>query len=321
MDGMSGEDRLQHTLDLGYEVFSRERWAALAQRSDTVLSDDAVRALAAMGEPISIDEVKDVYLPLAQLLVLIARNERDARQKINAFLGEDRVDTPFIIGVAGGVGIGTSKTEKGPPVLLANADEGRTVDLLTTDGFLWPNATLEARGIMDRKGFPESYDQRRLVETVAAVRAGETQVMTPVYSHLSYDVVPGELRSIRQPDILIVEGLNVLQATTTESSPTQSQVSDSFDVSIYVDAAETDVARWFHQRLGTLIRAPNIPGSFFHGLTSLSDVEVTALADQVWEQVNLVNLRKNVAPTRGRANLIVEKGSNHLIERILLRRP
>ena len=263
MNGMSGEDPQEEIVELGYEVFTREQWAALGRRSGAVLSDEALRALAEMDEPISIDEVRGVYLPLTQLLVLMAHNARDARQKIDAFLGANGVDAPFIIGVAGGVAVGKSTTARVLQVLLATADEGRTVDLLTTDGFLWPNATLEARGIMDRKGFPESYDQRRLVETVAAIRAGEKDVATPVYSHLSYDIVPGELRIIRRPDILIVEGLNVLQATTTEDSPTHSQVSDSFDVSIYVDAAETDVARWFHQRLDALIRAPNDPGSYF----------------------------------------------------------
>jgi type I pantothenate kinase len=309
------------TLDLGYEVFTRERWAALAQRSGAVLSEDAVRALSATGESISTEEARDVYLPLMELLSLMAHNKRDAQQEIGAFLGKDRAHTPFIIGIGGGVAVGKSTTARVLRVLLDAAEVGRTVDLLTTDGFLWPNATLEARGIMARKGFPESYDQRRLVETVAAIRAGAKNAATPVYSHLSYDIVPGEFQIIGQPDILIVEGLNVLQTTTTGASPTHGQVSDHLDVSIYVDAAETDVARWFRQRLLALRAAATEPGSFFHGLASLSDDEVTALADQVWEEVNLVNLRENVAPTRGRANLILEKGSNHLVDRILLRRP
>ena len=276
-----------------------------------------MRDLAATGEPISVGEVQDVFLPLAQLLALIAQTTRDAQRRIDDYLGEERVTAPFIIGIAGGVAVGKSTTARVLQVLLRRTG---TTDLLTTDGFLWPNDTLEARGMLDRKGFPESYDQRRLVETLRAVRAGEPEVPTPVYSHLSYDIVPGEFQIIRQPAILIVEGLNVLQASTRGSSPTRG-VSDSFDVSIYVDAAETDVARWFSERLFALRSAANEPGSFFHGLASLSEGEFTALAEHVWNRVNLVNLRQNVAPTRGRADLIVEKGSDHLVDRILLRRP
>ncbi len=173
---------------------------------------------------------------------------------------------------------------------------------------------------MDRKGFPESYDQRRLVEALTAIRAGGQEVATPVYSHVAYDIVPGELQIIRRPDILLVEGLNVLQVSTTGASASHVVVSDFFDVSIYVDAAETDVARWFRERLLVLRSTMNEPGSFFQRLASLSDEEVTTLAEQVWDQVNLVNLRENVAPTRGRADLIVEKGSDHLVDRVLIRR-
>ena len=276
--------------------------------------------MAATGEPISVQEVVDIYLPLAELLTLIAETRRDAQRRIGAFLGEDRARVPFIIGIAGGVAVGKSTTARLLQTLLRNGNGRRCVELLTTDGFLFPNAHLEARGLMSRKGFPESYDQRRLIDALAAIRAGDQEVATPVYSHLSYDIVPDEFQIIRRPDFLIVEGLNVLQVTTRRVSPGHVVVSDFFDVSIYVDAAETDVARWFSERLLALRSVLNEPGSFFHRLASLSDGDVSALAAHVWDQVNVVNLRENIAPTRGRAHLIMEKGSDHLVQRILLRR-
>ncbi len=313
---MSAEDNPEGR-DPGYEVFSRERWTALARRSGAVVSDAEMRALAAIGEAISMEEVTDIYFPLAQLLTLIAQNKHEAQRRIDDYLGQKAVTAPFIVGIAGGVAVGKSTTAKVLQALLSRAG---TTDLLTTDGFLWPNATLEARGILDRKGFPESYDQRRLVEALAAIRAGDEEVATPVYSHLSYDVVPGKLKIIRKPEILIVEGLNVLQASTKGSSPTHGEVSDYLDVSIYVDAAETDVALWFTERLSALRAEGDTPGSFFHRLASMSEGEFAVLAGQVWKQVNLVNWRENVAPTRGRAHLIVEKGRTHRVDRLLLRR-
>jgi type I pantothenate kinase len=314
------ESPVETPADAGFEVFTRPRWAALAHRSGNTPSDVEVRQLAATGEPISVQEVVDIYLPLAELLTLIAETRRDTQRRIGAFLGEDRGRVPFIIGIAGGVAVGKSTTARLLQALLRNGDAPRSVELLTTDGFLFPNAILEGRGIMSRKGFPESYDQRRLIDALAAIRAGDKEVATPVYSHLSYDIVPGELQIIRRPDILIVEGLNVLQVTTRGVSPGHVVVSDFFDVSIYVDAAETDVARWFRERLLALRSVLNEPGSFFHRFAALSDEDVSALAAQVWDQVNLVNLRENIAPTRSRAHLIVEKGSDHLVQRVLLRR-
>jgi type I pantothenate kinase len=311
---------LEATADAGFEIFTRARWAGLAQRCGSALSDAEVRQLAATGEPISIQEVVDIYVPLAELLTLIADTKRSAQQRIGAFLGDDRGTVPFIIGIAGGVAVGKSTTARLLQALLGKGDESRPVELLTTDGFLFPNATLESRGIMGRKGFPESYDQRRLIDALGAIRSGDRDVATPVYSHLSYDIVPDEVQIIDRPDILIVEGLNVLQVSTKGASPAPVVVSDFFDLSIYVDAAETDVARWFKERLLALRSVLNEPGSFFHRFASLSDEDVSALAEQVWNQVNLVNLRENIAPTRGRAQLIVEKGSAHLVDRILLRR-
>ncbi len=314
---MSAEGRPERTLPVGYEIFTRERWTALARRSGALLSDSERQDLAVTAELISLDEVADVYLPLAQLLALTIRNRHEGQRKIDDYLGLDRATGPFIIGIAGGVAVGKSTTARVLQVLLRRMG---TTDLLTTDGFLWPNAMLEAWGILDRKGFPESYDQVRLVEALSAIRAGQHDVAAPVYSHLSYDIVPGEFQIIRQPDILILEGLNVLQASTNGTSPTYGEVSDYLDASVYVDAAETDVALWFSERLSALRSAPNEPDSFFHRLASLSDSDFAALAEQVWKQVNLVNLRENIAPTRGRAHLIIEKGGDHCVDRVLLRR-
>ncbi len=311
----------QSEIDDGFEVFTRPRWAALAQRLGSISSDEGMRQLAGgIEEPISVQEVVDIYLPLAGFLTLLAEIRDDARRKIGAYFGKDRVSVPFIVGIAGGVAVGKSTTARILQELLRGGDEQRSVELLTTDSFLFPNAILEERGIVSRKGFPESYDQRRLTDSLTAIRSGEPEVATPVYSHLSYDIVPEYHHIVRQPDILIVEGLNVLQLTTSGNSPSQVVPSDFFDVSIYVDAAETDVAEWFRERLLALRSARNAPGSFFQRFASLSDDEFAALAHQVWTHVNLVNLRENIAPTRARAHLILEKGGDHLVERVLLRR-
>lgn len=309
-------------VDLGFEEFSRERWAAMAHRSDHTLSLADTRRLVATGDPVSLDEVVEIYLPLAQLLEVIARKKREALRDIGTFLDVDRITgAPFIIGIAGGVAVGKSTTARVLQALLRENGGGATVDLLTTDGFLYPNATLAARGLMGRKGFPESYDQRALIGVLAAIRSGATQVKAPIYSHVAYDIVPGE-QVLRHPDIVIVEGLNVLQVSTKGASPDHVVVSDFFDFSIYVDAAESDVAQWFRDRLlslrSTVLREPD---SFFHRFTAMSDEEVSDIAQQVWDDVNLVNLRENVAPTRGRADLIMEKNSQHLVERILLKLP
>jgi type I pantothenate kinase len=311
------DSQIASPADAGFEVFTRSRWAALGQRSTGAPPTAELHHLVATGEPISSEEVVDIYLPLAELLVVLADTRRDAQRRVDAFLDGSRGRIPFIIGIAGGVAVGKSTTARLLQVLLAHE---RSVELLTTDGFLFPNATLEARDIMHHKGFPESYDQRRLIGALAAIRAGEEEVATPVYSHLSYDIVPDEFQVIRRPDILIVEGLNVLQVPERGSAPADVVVSDFFDFSIYVDAAETDVAVWFRERLLALRSVLSEPGSFFHQMASLSDEEVTALGAQVWDQVNLVNLRENIAPTRSRADLILEKGRDHLVQRILLRR-
>jgi type I pantothenate kinase len=308
--------------EAGFETFDRGQWAALAGADGRSLSEAEAKLLAATGEQISADEIAQIYLPLAQFVALLALTKRAAHQRMAAFLVRQTATGPFIIAIAGGVAVGKSTTARVLQALLRRGDDHPSVDLLTTDGFLYPNATLEARGLMGRKGFPESYDQRRLVGALAALRAGVGEVATPVYSHLAYDIVPDEMQVLRRPDIVIVEGLNVLQVHSKGAPAHHTVVSDFFDFSIYVDAAEDDVARWYHQRLVALRRTVLLePDSYFHRFASLSDEEFSILAQRVWAEVNLVNLHENVAPTRGRAHLVLEKDGAHRVERILLRRP
>jgi type I pantothenate kinase len=304
----------------GPEPFSRERWAALSDGTLADLSAPEVERLVATGEPVSLDEVRDIFVPLADLLTLLAETTRIGRTRIDRFLARTPSATPFIVGIAGSVAVGKSTTARLLQALLHHGPGHPVVDLLTTDGFLYPNAELERRGIMDRKGFPESYDQRALLSALAALRRGDPNVEVPVYSHMAYDVVPDQIQVLRRPAILIVEGLNVLQVNTQGSPPERSVVSDYFDFSIYVDADEADIARWFGERLVALRSTVlSEPEAYFHRLAALSPAELAAVADHIWSEINLVNLRENIAPTRGRAHLILEKDGDHRVRRILLR--
>ncbi len=305
----------------GFETLSRAEWSALGQRTGNPLSIEETERLAATGEPVTPEEVAEVYLPLAELLSKLAAAKRETSQMVATFLGSEPPQTPFIIGIAGGVAVGKSTTARVLQALLRQSEGEAEVELLTTDGFLYPNAILEARDIMGRKGFPESYDQRSLLQALAAIRAGEPEVMTPVYSHMAYDVLEGETQMFRRPRIVIVEGLNVLQVSTRAPAPEQ-VVSDFFDFSIYVDAAESDVATWFRDRLLSL-RATVLkePDAYFHRFAGFPENEVVRFAEQIWRDINLVNLRENIAPTRSRAHLVLEKDSTHRMHRMLLRRP
>jgi type I pantothenate kinase len=309
------------SLDGHFTAFSRAQWAALGHRNGTSLSAADAARLMATGEPVSLHEVRDIYLPLAELLALLAAGSRASARRIGEFLGQDGGAAPFIIGIAGSVAVGKSTTARILQALLGRGAGHPEVELLTTDGFLYPNAVLESRGLMERKGFPESYDQRALVDALSALRSGQAEVVTPVYSHLSYDILEGETHVLRRPDIVIVEGLNVLQVNTKGASPEHVVTSDFFDFSIYVDADESDIARWFTERLlalrSTVLQEP---GAFFHRFASMPDGEVAAIADHIWTTINLVNLRDNVAPTRGRAQLVLEKGADHHVSKVLFRR-
>lgn len=314
--------------DLVFTPVERHKWASLGTAADMTADSAAAseppdpRRLVATGEPVAQEEIDEIYRPLAQLLGVLATGKRHRQQAVDGFLGRPSGSSPFIVAIAGSVAVGKSTAARVLQWLLRRAPGGPSVDLLPTDGFLYPNGVLEARGLMGRKGFPESYDQSRLIDTLAAVRAGQPEVTTPVYSHLAYDIVPEARQVLRSPDVLIVEGLNVLQVNTQGASRPEVVVSDFFDFSIYVDAEEEVIARWFAERLLTL-RATVLrqPDSYFHRLSQLSEQEVLAVADQIWRDINLVNLRQNVVPTRGRAHLILHKAADHRVERLLLRRP
>jgi type I pantothenate kinase len=305
----------------GYLEFDRASWARLRANTPLTLTEDDLAALRGVNEAISLDEVADVYLPVSRLLNLSVAATRELHRATALFLGEP-VAAPFVIGLAGSVAVGKSTAARILQRLLSRWPESPRVDLVATDGFLLPNSTLEARGLLERKGFPESYDRRALVRFVSDVKAGLPEVAAPVYSHVRYDIVPGETLVVRSPDVLIVEGLNVLQTgAAPPGRQAQPFVSDFFDFTIYVDADEADVSRWYVDRFlrlrETVFRDPS---SYFRRYADLDHDEAVATAGRIWREVNGVNLRENIAPTRGRARLILEKGPDHAVRRVLLRR-
>ena len=302
--------------------FTRAEWAALRSSTPLPLTEPQLRGLVSVNEPMSLDEVKDVYLPLSRLLNLYVGATQNLHQAAATFLDTSAPRVPFVIGIAGSVAVGKSTASRVLQALLARWPSHPQVDLVTTDGFLLPQRMLEARGLAHRKGFPESYDVRRLVRFLADVKSGVPEVTAPVYSHLAYDIVPGEFQVVRQPDVVIVEGLNVLQTGSGRAGrPMPSFVSDFFDFSIYVDAQEDDIEQWYIERFlalrDTIFRDPS---SYFHRYAALTPAEAVATARAIWRTINLVNLRENVWPTRERAHLILEKGRDHAVRRVRLRR-
>jgi type I pantothenate kinase len=306
----------------------RDAWAALRSATPLTLTQQDVDQLRGTAERLSLTEVAEVYLPLSRLLNLYVAATQDLHRATDTFLGSLAAKVPFVIGVAGSVAVGKSTTSRILQALLARWPDHPEVALVTTDGFLLSNAELERRGLTERKGFPESYDVAALVRFVAAVKAGQAEVAAPVYSHLTYDVVPGGATLVRQPDVLIVEGLNVLQTGTPSDDPNAARarrdrvfVSDFFDFSIYVDAAEADITRWYVERFLTLREtAFRDPRSYFARYAELDDVAAVATAHDIWERINRLNLRRNVLPTRSRADLVLHKGHDHAVERVHLRK-
>lgn len=300
-----------------YIEMSRDEWAALRANTPLTLTEDDLERLRGINESISLDEVAQIHLPLSRLLNLHISATQDLHKVTSAFLGKLAWRTPYVIGLAGSVSVGKSTISRILQALLSRWPQHPKVALVTTDGFLFPNATLESRGIMHRKGFPESYDVARLVQFVADVKSGRSPVSAPVYSHLSYDIVPDEFQVVDSPDILIIEGLNVLQTGAGRTA----FVSDFFDFSIYVDAREDHLIEWFLRRFARLRETAFLdPRSYFHKFAGMPEEEALAIARNVWETINLVNLRDNIEPTRERAQLILEKGPDHLVQRIRLRK-
>lgn len=304
-----------------YITFDHDEWAELRQSTPLTLSEADLERVSGINEALSLEEVVKIYLPLSRLLNLHVAARQGLYLARGRFLGDSTAKVPYVIGIAGSVAVGKSTSSRVLRELLSRWPNHPKVDLVTTDGFLYPNRVLKARGLMERKGFPESYDVKRLVRFVADVKSGRAEVQAPVYSHLRYDIVPDDYVVVRQPDIMILEGLNVLQSGLRVAGAPRVFVSDFFDFSVFVDAKESHILHWYVNRFLTLRgTAFANPKSYFHRYAGLSDGEAVATAKDIWQRINGVNLRENIYPTRTRADLILEKRADHTIQRVHLRK-
>jgi type I pantothenate kinase len=306
-----------------YRFFSAERWAEFRADTPLTLTESEVRRLSSLYDPIDLDEVRRIYLSMSRLLSAhVEASQLLFRQRKVFFNSNDAVKTPFIIGMGGSVAVGKSTTARVMKELLARWPSSPKVDLVTTDGFLLPNEVLRRENLMERKGFPDSYDVGAILRFLSAIKSGQPNVRAPVYSHLTYDVVAGEFVTIDRPDILIFEGLNVLQAgDLPQDGKYVPFVSDFFDFSIYIDADEEMIHNWYITRFMRLREtAFRNPQSFFHRYSQLSEDAARAIAEGLWANINLKNLRENILPTRPRADLILRKGAEHLVEEVALRK-
>ena len=302
-----------------YLAIDRDDWAELGKSSKLPLSEGELAKIRGLGDFLDLREVTEVFLPLSQLLSQYAAQNQLLHKTTSEFLGERAARTPFIIGIAGSVAVGKSTAARLLQELLSRWDQTPKVELVTTDGFLYPNAELERRGILHRKGFPESYDRKKLLQFVSDIKSGQQSTQAPVYSHLSYDIVPNEFATVTTPDVLILEGLNVLQPP---SSGQELALSDFFDFTVYIDADIKAIESWYLSRFHQLwTSAFTDPRSYFHQLTiDLTEEEAMDRALGFWRTINLPNLRENIEPTRSRATLVMQKGQDHRVEKVLLRK-
>jgi type I pantothenate kinase len=316
---MTKEDNASKTAEISpFVVISRQDWAELGRTTEQPLTADEIKQIQGLGDVLDMREVADVYLPLSQLLNLYVSETQNLHERESRFLGERATRVPFIIGIAGSVAVGKSTVARLLKELLSRWEGTPKVALVTTDGFLYPNAELERRDLMSRKGFPESYDRKALLKFVSEIKSGVSKVSAPVYSHLAYDIVPGEKITIETPDVLIVEGLNVLQ-TPEKDQPLA--LSDFFDFKIYVDADPLDIRTWYLERFKKLrAGAFTNPKSFFHRYAEMEFEDALATAEGFWENINLPNLTENIAPTLSRATLVLQKGFDHAVKQVLLRK-
>jgi type I pantothenate kinase len=315
-------DQLVRTTPSPYRVFTTAEWAKLRADTPMTLTAEEVRRLQSLNDPVSMEEVEAVYLPLSRLLSFYVEAVQGLFDATRRFLGTEDGKTPFILGIAGSVAVGKSTTARILRELLKRWPAKPKVELVTTDGFLQPNATLEAKGLMERKGFPESYNVAALLAFLNDIKAGKPRATAPVYSHLTYDIIPDAYQVVDRPDILLLEGLNVLQ---TRDLPRDGKavpfVSDFFDFSVYIDADEEAIRRWYVERFMRLKETRfRDPRSYFHKYADIGEPEAAEIANSLWERINLVNLKENILPTRPRADLILRKRDDHAIVEVALRR-
>ena len=296
----------------------RSDWSQLGNATKQPLTESEISQIRGLGDFLDLTEVSEVYLPLSRFLNLYVTKHSDIHKATSDFLGERAKPVPFIIGVAGSVAVGKSTVSRLLKELLSRWEGTPKVALVTTDGFLYPNKELEKRSLMDRKGFPESYDRLALIKFVSDVKSGKKEVSAPVYSHLTYDIIPGEEVVVDSPDVLIIEGLNVLQAPGPDQDLT---LSDFFDFKIFVDAETQNISKWFLNRFHALRESAfTDPESYFHRYAEMPIEQALARATEIWETINLPNLTENILPTRSRATLVLKKGDNHRVESVLLRK-
>ncbi|MAA97350.1 MAG: type I pantothenate kinase [Stappia sp.] len=305
-----------------YRVFSEDQWARLRADTPMTLTASEVARLQSLNDPVSIAQVESILLPLSRLLAYYVEATQQLHRATNRFLGSNEVKNPFVIGLAGSVAVGKSTTARLLQALLARWPASPKVDLVTTDGFLHPNAVLEREGLMRRKGFPESYDRTTLLTFLSDLKAGRRHVRAPVYSHFYYDVMPDQYVTVDRPDILILEGLNVLQTSNLPRDGKEVPfVSDFFDFSIYIDADEDVLHEWYVKRFMRLREtAFRDPGSYFNKYSMVGENEALEIAEDLWREINLVNLQENILPTRPRADLILHKNRDHAIDEVRLRK-